>query len=381
MKKLGFGTMRLPVLDPKDPTSIDYEQVKRMADLFLQKGFTYVDTAWMYHNGMSENAVKVAFSDRYPRESFFLADKMPVAMMKAKEEYPVYFQTQLERCGVDYFDNYLIHNIFQEDIDFVERTDCFGFLRQMKEEGKIRHIGFSFHDGPELLERLLSDHPEVEFVQIQLNYIDWDNGAIQSRANYEVCRKHGVGVVVMEPVKGGSLVRLPREVEDLYRSIHPDMSMASWAVRFAASQEGVDMVLSGMSEMAHMEDNLSYMEDFRPLDAREAEAIRQSIGIINDRILIPCTGCHYCVNHGDGCPMNISIPEYFAICNDLKAFGGGWAGKAMYRNLRSAGNGQPADCIGCGQCEYHCPQHIPIIDWLRKIQGIEAWRTKGQFTL
>lgn len=366
MKKLGFGTMRLPLLDEKDQTSIDQAQVNQMADYFLEQGFTYVDTAYMYHDFMSEVAVRKAFTERHPRESFELADKMPVGMMKSKEDYDRIFNEQLEKTGAGYFDYYLIHDVNRNDIDFVEETDAFGFVSDMKKAGKIKHIGFSYHDNAEFLDEILTKHPETEFVQLQINYLDWDSPIIQSGKCYEVCKKHGKKVSVMEPIKGGVLANVSPEVSKLFKEYNKDASIASWAVRFAASLEETHMVLSGMSNFEQMQDNLSYMKEFIVMNQDEKAIVQQAVKIINASVEVPCTGCRYCVNHAPGCPKNIAIPEYFAMLNTAKRDGVSWAVVQAYRNT-AAEHGAPTDCIACGQCEHHCPQHIQIIETLKKV--------------
>lgn len=381
MKNLGFGTMRLPLLDPSDPTSIDQEQVNKMADLFLERGFTYVDTAYMYHNHHSEGAVRKAFTERYPRDRFVLADKMPISFVKTAEDYPRFFAEQLERTGAGYFDYYLLHNINGKSLPIVEETGGFDYLFKLRDEGKIRHAGFSFHDTPELLESVLSKYPGVEFVQLQLNYVDWDSEVVQARKNYEVCVKYGKKVVVMEPVKGGALANVPAEVTELFRGIAPEASNASWAVRFAASQPAVFMVLSGMSSFEQMEDNSAYMIDFKPLDETEKAAVDKAVGIIRDKIAIPCTSCRYCVNHEPGCPVNMAIPEYFGIYNSVCQFGQSWSSTQKYRNLRNSGHAAPSECLACGQCESHCPQHIGIIEQLQKLSSMEELMTGTSFKL
>ncbi len=366
MKKLGFGTMRLPLLDSGDPTSIDMEQFCRMADEFIGRGFTYFDTAYMYHNHKSEIAVREAVVKRHPRDSFTLASKLPMSMLKDAEHQQAVFDEQLEKCGVDYFDYYLLHNLTKTTYKKAEEFRSFAFAMQKKAEGKIRHVGFSFHDGADLLDEILTKHPEVEFVQLQLNYIDWESQTIQSRACYEVCAKHNKPVIVMEPVKGGILVNsLPQTAIDLYRQANPAMSVASWAVRFAASLENVMMVLSGMSSLEQLEDNLSYMEDFQPLSKDEHAAIEKAVAILNESAMVACTACAYCV---EGCPMNIQIPKYFAAYNAVKQFGEKVLGnQRMYYNVNAEGNGKASECIACGQCEGICPQHLPIIELLRDV--------------
>ena len=358
MKKLGFGTMRLPLLDPQDEKSIDQEQVNAMADLFLSKGFTYVDTAYAYHEGASEVACRRAFTERYDRDKFLLADKMPSFLIQSEQDYDRFFAEQLERCGVSYFDYYLLHNLGTEYYARNERFGGFEYMQKLKADGTAKHIGFSFHDQPELLEEILTAHPEMEFVQLQINYADWENENVQARRCYEIACRHQKDVIVMEPVKGGGLANLPHDAELLLRSVHPDASPASWAIRYAASLPECITVLSGMSNLSQVEDNLSYMEEFQPLTAQERAVLEQATEIIHRSIAVPCTACRYCV---EGCPEHINIPAYFAAYNNLKQYGG------LNYNRSSVGYGKASACIACGQCEEICPQHLPIIEELKHV--------------
>ena len=368
-KKFGFGLMRMPLLDPNNDASVDVEQVKEMVDLFMSKGFTYFDTAIMYNGFASQRVVKEAIVDRYPRDSFTIATKLHNAFFNSPEEREKIFQDQLEQTGAGYFDYYLLHGIEAGSYPKYEQFDCFGWLLEKKAQGLVRHAGFSFHDSPELLDDILTKHPEMEFVQIQLNYLDWESEWIQSRAVYEVATKHGKPVIVMEPVKGGTLAKVPEEARKLLKEAQPDLSVPSWAIRFAASQDNVMMVLSGMSSLEQMRDNISYMDDFKPLTEDEIGLTRKVADIINAQIAVPCTGCSYCT---DGCPMSIPIPKYFSLYNedmreDLEEKG--WTVNFSNYEKLTEHFGKAADCIACGQCEGVCPQHLPIIDLMQKVSA------------
>ena len=354
--KLGFGLMRLP----KKGLRIDVEQVKTMVDLFLEAGFTYFDTAFVYPG--SEAAIRKALVERYPRDSFTLATKLFAMAAPTEKAARKQFATSLERTGAGYFDYYLLHALMENNYERYEKLHLWDFVREQKEKGLIRNLGFSFHAGPELLDRLLTEHPEVDFVQLQINYADWENPKVTSRLNYETARKHGKLITVMEPVKGGTLANPPEEVRQLFHALHPELSYASWAIRFVASLDGILTVLSGMSNVAQMEDNLSYMKRFRPLDEKEQEAIRRAQQILGNSGAIPCTACHYCV---EGCPQQIPIPDIFAAMN--RQLGNGQMASAKEAYLRAAPEGHRAsDCVGCRQCEGVCPQHLPITEHLKR---------------
>ena len=370
MKKLGFGLMRLPTLDPKDQKSIDMDQMCQMVDMFLERGFTYFDTAWMYHDHQSEIAVREALVKRHPRDAFTLTTKLPTMMLKEEGEQERIFEEQLKKCGVKYFDYYLLHNMNSRVLDTVERLDCFGFQRKLLKEGKIRHIGFSFHDKADVLDKILSAHPEVEFVQLQLNYLDWDSERVQSRLCYETAVKHGKKVIVMEPVKGGALAQLPTEAERLLKTADPSASLASWAVRFAASLPEVHVVLSGMSNVAQLQDNTGYMADFKPLTEDERAMLFKCADIINNYTAVPCTACRYCV---EGCPMGIEIPEIFSLYNaHMKAkLLRSWSDPARekYQEFIKT-HAKASDCVGCRQCEGACPQHLEVVSSLKDAAAV-----------
>ena len=365
-KKLGFGLMRLPLTNPDEASSIDVEQVKDMVDAFIENGFTYFDTAWMYCGFQSECAAKEALVDRYPRDSYTLADKLHAGYIKTREDRDKIFNEQLRKTGVEYFDYYLLHDIGVDHYKIYQELDCFTWLKEKKEQGLVRHIGFSFHDSAKMLDQVLTEHPEVEFVQLQLNYLDWDSEGVQSRKCYETAVKHGKPVIVMEPMKGGTLAKVPERAERMFKEYHPDMSVPSWAIRFAASNEHVMMVLSGMSNMEQLQDNMSYMADFQPLNEEEQEIIRKAVEIINSGIEIPCTGCSYCT---EGCPQNIAIPKYFSLYNaDLQECEEkGWKPQGEYYDRLTKTFGKASDCVECGQCESVCPQHLPVIRHLKEV--------------
>ena len=366
MKKLGFGLMRLPLLDNTDAGSIDLEQVKKMVDVFMERGFTYFDTAWMYCGFNSEPTAKAALVDRYPRDSFTLATKLHFAFFNSPEDRDKVLDEQLGKTGAGYFDYYLLHGIEAASYEKFEKFDCFKWLQEKKAQGLVRNIGFSYHDNAELLDRILTEHPETEFVQLQINYLDWESEWVQARKCYEVAVKHAKPVIVMEPVKGGTLANLPPDAEKLLRDYAPEASASSWAVRFAASLDNVMVVLSGMSSLEQMLDNTEYMQDFVPLNGDERRILEKAAELVLSKIAVPCTGCSYCT---EGCPMQIAIPQYFSLYNEdmREVEGKGWTPNSSQYQILTKSFGGASDCIGCGQCEQVCPQHLPIIEKLRDV--------------
>lgn len=368
-KKLGYGLMRLPQTDPNDPTAIDMEATASLVDAFMERGGDYFDTAWMYCGHNSENVLRRAVTERYPRERFRVATKLHSGFLQTKEDRDRIFYEQLKKTGLTYFDYYLLHGIEEGSYPKYTQLDCFSWLKEKKEQGLVRKIGFSFHASAEVLEQILTEHPEMEFVQLQLNYLDWESEDVQSRRCYEVARRHNLPIIVMEPVKGGTLASVPPVVESLFRAAHPDWSVASWAMRFVSQLPGVMMVLSGMSEMQQVLDNAASVDDPTLLTEEDHAILRRAVAILNSQESIPCTGCAYCV---EGCPMQIPIPRCFSLYNEERQEerqeerADKAAIAAEYRSA-VAGHGKASACIGCGQCEAVCPQHLPIPALLRQV--------------
>ena len=347
-------------------TDVDIEQTEKMVDLFLEKGFTYFDTAYSYINGKSEEVAKKVLVDRYPRESFQLATKLPAWEVNTMQEAQEMFWTSLRRTGVDYFDFYLLHNLGDNRIQFFNDFGIWDFLEKQREKGLINHLGFSFHDKAEVLEKILKEHPEMEFVQLQINYGDWESEAIESRKCYEIARKHNKPIIIMEPVKGGSLATLPGNLGNLLKEVNKKASLSSWAIRYAASLDGLITVLSGLSTLDQMKDNVSYMEDFYPLNPKEREVIekvRKGLKLVPN---IPCTDCQYCIKD---CPQNIMISKIFGAMNIYLVYNNLPGAKGSYA-WETKDGGVASKCIECGQCESICPQHIHIMDELKRIAEV-----------
>lgn len=357
-KNFGFGCMRLPM----NGEEVDLEQTKKMVDTFIEQGFNYFDMAHGYIQGKSEKALKECLTSRYPRDKYILTDKLTANFFRKEEDIRPLFESQLEICGVDYFDFYLMHAQGAGNYAHFKECHAYETAFELKKEGKVRHVGISFHDKPEVLEQILTEYPEVEVVQIQFNYVDYDDPAVQSRACYEVCRKHNKPVIVMEPVKGGNLVNLPEDAKAVLDELYGG-SPASYAIRFAAGFPGMMMVLSGMSSMEQMNDNLSYMKDFQPLNEAELAAVKKVQEIFKSKNLIPCTACRYCI---DGCPKHISIPDLFAIMNTKQIYHD-WNADYYYNVVHTAPGRKASDCLKCGKCEKVCPQHLQIRNLLEDV--------------
>ena len=357
-KNFGFGCMRLPM----NGDQVDIAETTRMVDEFLAQGFNYFDTAHGYIGGKSELALKECLTSRYPREAYSLTDKLTDSYFKTEADIRPFFESQLEACGVDYFDFYLMHAQNADNFKKFKACRAYETAFALKAEGRIRHVGLSFHDRAEVLDQILTEYPQIEVVQIQFNYLDYDDIAVQSRKCYEVCRKHGKPVLVMEPVKGGSLVNLPEEAKKVLDDLHGG-SPASYAIRFAAGFPGMMMVLSGMSDLEQMKDSLSYMRDFKPLNETELAAVNKVQEIFHKMNMIPCTACRYCV---EGCPKQISIPDLFAIMN-IKQLHHDWNADYYYEEVHTAPGRRASDCLKCGKCEKICPQHLPIRKLLEEV--------------
>ena len=357
-KNFGFGCMRLPLKDG----AVDTELFSQMVDAFLDAGFNYFDTAHRYMDMQSELALKTCLTSRYPRGRYILTNKLTNIFFKKQEDIRPVFESQLAACGVDYFDFYLMHAQNAANFTFFKSCRAYETVLELKAEGKFRHFGISFHDTADVLEQILTEYPQIEVVQMQLNYADWEDPAVQSRKCYEVCEKYGKPVIVMEPVKGGNLAQLPDDARAVLDALHGG-SPASYAIRFAASQPNVMMVLSGMGDMDMVRDNISTMKDFKPLDETELAAVIAVRDIFRSKHLIECTACRYCTAD---CPKHISIPDLFACLNAKRVFHN-WNTDYYYNNVYTTANGKASECVKCGRCEKACPQHLPIRELLRDV--------------
>lgn len=356
-KNFGFGCMRLPTCDGE----IDYTKFSQMIDTFMEAGFNYFDTAHGYHGGKSEIALRECLTKRYDREEYVLVNKLSNFCFESEADIRPFFENQLKWCGVDYFDIYLMHA--QDKNNFKKYKECRAYETafNLKKEGKVKHVGLSFHDTADVLDEILTTYPEIEIVQLQFNYIDYDDASVQGKLNYEVCVKHNKPVIVMEPVRGGSLVNIPPAAQMIFDGLKGG-SNASYAIRYAAGFPNIVMTLSGMGNIDMLLDNVGYMKNFKPLNEAEQEAVKEVCKIIKAQNLISCTDCKYCVG---GCPQNIPIPTFFACLNSQKSYGG-WGSK-MYYEIHASGGVTASDCIGCGVCEKICPQHLEIRDLLKEV--------------
>ena len=357
-KNFGFGCMRLPM----NGDEVDYAEFNEMIDTFIGNGFNYFDTAHGYLDGKSETALRDCLAARYPRDKFILTNKLTQPYFKTEAEVRPFFESQLKICGVDYFDFYLMHAQSKEIFAHFKKCRAYEQALEFKAEGKIKHFGISFHDTAEVLDQILTEYPQIEVVQIQLNYVDYDDPAVQSKKCLEVCNKHNKPVIVMEPVKGGNLVNLPEDAKKYFEELGT-ASPASYAIRFAAGCNGVFMVLSGMSDLAQMNDNISYMKDFKPLSEKELKAVNGVCEVFKKMNLIACTACRYCT---DGCPKKISIPDLFA-CMNTKNIYHDWNANYYYSEVHTKNRGKASECIKCGKCEKACPQHLPIRELLTSV--------------
>lgn len=366
MKKLGFGFMRLPVLDENDRSTVDFSLIEKMVDLYMNYGFSYFDMAHRYNNEISEVALYKTLTSRYSRKSYILANKITLDYIHKEEEQYPFFINQLKICGVKYFDLYLIHNMGEVWYPYAKKFNTFEFVKDMQEQGFVKHIGFSFHGTPKMLQTILEEHPETEYVQLQINYLDWNDIIIKSKECYEIARKFGKKIIVMEPIKGGTLINLPNEAVKMLKSANPKASLASWAIRFAAGLDGVEMVLSGMSDLRQVVENTSFMSNFKPLNADEYKLIEKTAEIIRNNTEISCTNCHYCTTE---CPKNITIPDYFALYNNKKRLlnTAYMSNQGVYYANLTEKFGKASDCIGCGLCEKNCPQRLNIRELLKNV--------------
>lgn len=355
--KLGFGFMRLP----RKGDAFDYETINTMVDTFLGQGFTYFDTAFVYQG--SEEALRESLVKRHPRENYQIATKLPTMFVNKPEDMQSLFDTSLQRLGVDYVDFYLLHGLGAEQNEKAEKLGAWEFVRDLKAQGKVKHYGFSFHDTPEVLDKILTDHPDAEFVQLQINYLDWDSDDVQSRKLYETARRHNKPILIMEPVKGGMLASKGSPIENVLKAADPNSSVASWAVRFAASFDGLITVLSGMSTLEQLNDNLKTIKGFKKLDTQEMKVLDEAVDILKNIPRVPCTGCRYCI---ENCPQKINIPDLMDLYSDYLVYNTAENSEFPFM-MAVKGGGKPSSCIECRVCEAHCPQHIEISQILNKM--------------
>ena len=367
MKKLAFGLMRLPLFDEEDEASVDFDHVIKMVDLFLERGFTYFDTGYMYHEYTSESIFKKTVVERYPRESYVISDKLPLFLIESEDQLEPIFAEQLERTGVEYFDYYLMHNVSSfSETGFLD-VNSFEYVKRKKKEGKIKHLGLSSHANAEYLDNILTLHPEMEFVLLQINYLDWESDGVESKKCYEVACKHGKPVFVMEPLKGGFLANIPPEAEKLMKDYNPNASVVSWALRFIASLDNVKMIFSGASSLEQLEQNMNDIDNFTPLNAEEYEILEKVKDIINSNITVECTKCKYCL---EACSQEINIPKIFDLYNNEKMLDPNpWSafGYSYLNYSKSPNVGIASDCTECGMCVEECPQHINIPEVMKDV--------------
>lgn len=372
MMKYGFGAMRLPLNDSENPQSVDEDELEMMIDCYMDSGYNFFDTAFPYHDGKSEEMLKKHLVERYPRESFLLSDKMPSFCLQKKEDLEKFFQIQLERCGVDYFDYYMLHNVSTWTLDALRKTGAYEYLLNLKRSGRVKHIGISIHDSAEVLDEILTEMPDVEFVLLQINYLDWENESIQSKECYETARKHGKDIMIMEPLKGGTLADLPEDLAEKLKMENPDISPVGLALKYCLELDGVVSVLSGTSNLKQLEDNLNTMKNLEPLNEKERELINEVVSEINKIDAIPCTQCNYCINE---CPVGIPIPTFFELYNIEKRFPSrGWSTQMGYYRIYALRSAEASDCTGCGQCIEKCPQHLNIPEYMEDI--VELFHTE-----
>lgn len=365
MVSYGFGAMRLPLKDETDVESVDFDKTQEMIDRSMGSDFNYFDTAYPYHNGKSEEALRKCLVERYPRDSYLLADKLPSFFLNNKEDMEKYFEEELKRCGVDYFDYYMLHNVSTWTLDALRQFDAYDFMKNLKKEGKVKHIGISLHDNAEILEEVLKEMPEIEFVQLQINYLDWENESIQAKQCYEIARKYGKEIIIMEPMKGGTLVDVPVEAENILKKHNPVLSIPGWALKYAMSLEGVSYVLSGTTTLEQLEDNLKTMENFKKITLEEKELLNNVVEIIKDAIEIPCTNCNYCL---ESCPENIPISKFFELYNIEKRLPSiSFSPQQVYYRTYAMKTAKASECVYCEECVEKCPQHLEIPEYLEEV--------------